>query len=293
MNKWDAGTGIALVDPNARTGSRQKELGQYPTRVWVAEALVERHFPELGCNDFVIEPGCGPGAFLGAVPRNVPALGIDIDPVMADEARRNTGREVLVGDFRSMPLSVSPTVILGNPVFKLKVIDGFLDRSYGLLPEGGRVGFILPAYALQTASRVAAYADRWSMFQEMIPRNIFRGLSLPLVFALFSKDRRRVMVGFALYREAADIERLAPAYRKILDAGVGSVWRRVVEMALERLGGEADLQSLYAEIGRNRPTRTEHWKAQVRKVVRTSPAHIVSTGRGRYARRLADNQMAA
>lgn len=279
--------------PMSKDKERTKSLGQYPTRVWVAEALVERHFGDLDQNDFVIEPGCGPGAFLGAVPFSVPALGIDIDATMAEQARHNTKREVMVGDYGTMPLEVRPTAIIGNPPFQLKVIDAFLDRSYSLLPEGGRVGFILPAYALQTASRVAAYGDRWSLFQEMIPRNIFRGLSLPLVFALFSKDRRRTMVGFALYRAAADIEQLRDPYRKELEAGSGSVWRRVIDIALERLGGEADLSALYEEIGRHRPTRTAHWKDQIRKVVRHSPDHFVATGRGRYARAAARTRIAA
>ncbi|MGX9221850.1 hypothetical protein ACWV27_26135 (plasmid) [Massilia varians] len=72
---------------------------------------------------------------------------------------------------------------------------------------GGQAGFILPAYAFQTASRVVGYAERWALSQSMIPRNLFPGLSLPLVFATFEKGRRRTMIGFALYRETAAVHK--------------------------------------------------------------------------------------
>lgn len=258
-----------------------RTLGQYPTPFWVAQALVERHFSTLDCNDFVIEPSCGPGSFLHALPPQVQAVGVEIDARIADLARAQTGRTIITGDFRSVPLNVQPTAIIGNPPFDLRVIDGFLERAHALLPEGGRVGFILPAYAFQTAVRVAGYTDRWSLMQEMIPRNIYPGLSLPLVFALFSKDKRRTLIGFALYCETADVQRMAKPYRDLL-SGHGSVWTRVIEMALQQLGGEAGLSEIYAELENHRPTRTQFWREQIRKVIRQSELFICS-GAGRYA----------
>ncbi|WP_018079320.1 TRM11 family SAM-dependent methyltransferase [Thiobacillus denitrificans] len=260
-----------------------KALGQYPTRVWVAEALVERHFAGLDSGDCVIEPSCGPGAFLAAVPPHVHAIGIDIDAKMVEAARANTGREILQGDFRTLPLTVTPTAVIGNPPFNLRVIDGFLERSFALLPNGGRVGFILPAYAFQTAGRVAEYAERWSLMQEMIPRNIFPGLSLPLVFAIFSKDRRRTLVGFALYREAADVQQLPHIYRDALAGSAGPVWRQVVECALVRLGGVADLPEIYREIEGNQPTRTQFWREKVRQTLRRYSDLFQVVNTGRYA----------
>jgi hypothetical protein len=271
--------------------STVKQLGQYPTPVWVAEALVERHFGNLDSSDCVVEPSCGPGAFLAAIPANVQALGVEIDALVAEEAVRNTGRRVLVGDFQTVQLDVQPTIILGNPPFNLKLIDGFLERSLALLPEGGRVGFILPAYAFQTSKRVAGYADKWSLMQEMIPRNIYPGLSLPLVFALFSKDKRRTMVGFALYREATDVQGLPAPYRAALSKGAGPVWREVVGAALRALGGEASVQDLYAEISGNRPTQTEFWQAKVRQTLRRYSGHFAPIAHGRY--RLQDTPMQA
>lgn len=265
--------------------SRIKELGQYPTPVWVAEALVDRHFHDLDAGDCVIEPACGPGAFLGAIPRHVPAIGVEIDAHVAQVARAHTGRRVLVGDFQMIGLDIRPTVILGNPPFNMKLVDGFLDRAHQLLPEGGRCGFILPAYAFQTAARVAGYADRWSLMQEMIPRNIYPGLSLPLVFAMFSKDRRRTLIGFALYREAADMQGLAQPYRETLAAGAGPVWLLAVQEAMRRLGGEADVQAVYAEIEGKRPTRTQFWKEQIRRTLRRYGDRFVALGGGRYGLR--------
>jgi site-specific DNA-methyltransferase (adenine-specific) len=263
--------------------SRTKELGQYPTHQWAAEAIVESFFPELRAGHVALEPSCGPGAFLAAVPAGVEAIGVDVDPLMAAHARRNTGRRVLVGDFRTIELDFEPTHIIGNPPFNLKLIDGFLDRAHELLPQGGKAGFILPAYAFQTAGRVAGYADRWALSQSMIPRNLFPGLSLPLVFATFCKDRRRTLVGFALYRETAAVQKLPAAYREILAAVGGPVWARVIRLAVERLGGEADLQDIYREIEGNRPTSTPFWREQIRKAIRTPASGCAPVGRGRYA----------
>ncbi|MFJ1470059.1 TRM11 family SAM-dependent methyltransferase [Massilia orientalis] len=263
--------------------SRTKELGQYPTHQWAADAIVESFFRDLGVGSLVLEPSCGPGAFLAAVPAGVEAIGVDIDPVMAERARLNTGCRVLVGDFRTIELDFEPTHIIGNPPFNLKLIDGFLERAYELLPQGGHAGFILPAYAFQTAARVAGYADRWALSQSMIPRNLFPGLSLPLVFATFSKEQRRTLIGFALYRETAAVQKLPAAYREILAAVGGSVWARVIRLAVERLGGEADLQEIYREIEGRRPTSTPFWREQIRKVIRTPAAGCAQVARGRYA----------
>lgn len=263
--------------------NKTKQLGQYPTPVWVAEAIVDRYFPKLDSSDFVIEPSCGPGAFLSAIPSHVPALGVEIDGVMAAKARINTNREIKEGDFLTIPLEVQPSLILGNPPFNMRIVDGFLGRAHKLLPEGGRVGFILPAYAFQTAARVAGYAEQWSLMQEMIPRNIYPGLSLPLVFAMFSKDRKRTMVGFALYRETADIQSFAQPYRNALAAGGGPVWKIVVETALERMGGESSVADLYAEIEQGRPTKTDFWREKIRQTLMRYTDSFVRVGRGRYA----------
>lgn len=111
------------------------QLGQFFTPAWAAEALVEQHFGDLTLCDTLLEPSCGPVAFLSALPDHVPALGVEIDPELAGRAKVNTGRAVLVGDFTEIELPVRPTAIIGNPPFRLTTIEAFLRRARPLLPE--------------------------------------------------------------------------------------------------------------------------------------------------------------
>ncbi|EMC2522652.1 TPA: class I SAM-dependent methyltransferase [Pseudomonas aeruginosa] len=260
--------------------NKQKELGQFPTPAWVADALYRQHFSHLGANDLVLEPGCGPGQFLQVIPSHVPAIGIDIDPNMVERARVRTGREVLLGDFTKIDLDFQPTAVIGNPPFQMRLVDQLLDRCHQLLPDGGQVGFLLPAYALQTAATVVRYNTRWSMQQSMIPRNIYPGLSKPLAFVVFTRDLRRLLVGFSLYYEAALVNSLEPDLREELNEGHPS-WVRLVETALTELGGSARLQDLYAAIVTRRPSENPAWKEQIRKICQQRHIRV---GRGRYAK---------
>lgn len=258
---------------------QQEQLGQWFTPVWAAEALVERYF-KLGAGDLVIEPTCGEGAFLRVVPAAAAAYGIEPDPAVAARARELSGRPVRVGDFRTVPLQLHPTAIIGNPPFQAEVIDGILKRCFELLPWEGTAGFILPAYLLQTPSSVSRYAARWWMQAELLPRTLFPGLSKPLLFVLFRKSERRALVGFALYEEARDVEQMPAKYRELLRSGRGSVWRQVVDAALQELAGEASLEAIYAVIEPKRPTGNPYWREQVRKVLQQG---YLRTDRGRYA----------
>lgn len=255
-------------------GSQRFRLGQYMTPDWAAMALVDRYFPDLCSSDRVIEPTCGRGAFLRAIPDYVPAVGVEIDPQLAAEARRLSGRPVVVGDFRIAKLPFSPTAIIGNPPFNLRTIEGILLRAFELLPEEGRVGFILPCYTLQAPATIERLAQRWSMRQDMIPRSLFQRLSHPLCFALLTKGTRRGLVGFSLYHEAKAVERLQERYRALLAEGEGSVWAAVVRAALEALGGRAELADLYREIEGHRPTTNAFWQAKVRQTVQRIAVRI-------------------
>lgn len=242
-------------------------LHQWFTPRWVAEAIVERHYGDLDMGDCVLEPSCGPGSFLHALPQHVDAIGVEIDPVLAERARRATGREVITGDFLEVEIKRQVTHVIGNPPFDAAMIHGFLGRAHDLLPDGGTCGFLLPAYVLQTSSKVLAMNEKWSMSQELMPRNIFPRLKLPLVFTMFRKDRVRTLVGFFLYREAADVRALPREVRAALAAdGVGSVWRRAVRAAFLRLGRtKATLAELYATV--ERPTKNEFWREAVRRTL--------------------------
>lgn len=247
------------------------ELHQWFTPRWVCEAIVERFYPRLDLADVVVEPSCGDGRFLLALPDEVDAVGVEIDPVMAQRARDLTGRTIITGDFLAAEIPGPVTHVIGNPPFDSRVIHGFLGRAHALLEEGGTCGLLLPAYVLQTSSKVLELNRRWSISAELMPRNIFPRLKLPLVFAMFRKDRGRALVGFFLYREAADVAALPRDVREALaQPGRGSAWRRAVRAAFGRLGSEcASLDRLYGAV--ERPTQNRYWREKVRQTLQLYP----------------------
>jgi adenine-specific DNA-methyltransferase len=257
-------------------------LHQWFTPRWVCEAIIERHYNGLDLGDRVLEPSCGDGRFLQALPVEVDAIGVEVDPIVAELARQNTGRPVIVGDFLTADIPGRVTHVVGNPPFDAGLIHGFLARAHGLLEEGGSCGLLLPAYVLQTSSKVMALNRQWSISQELMPRNIFPRLHLPLVFAMFRKDRVRQLVGFFLYREAADVAKLPRELRDVLDQpSKGSVWRRAVRAAFQRLGvGTATLDALYGAV--ERPCENRFWREKVRQVLQTYP-EFQRAGTGTWA----------
>ncbi len=269
----------------ARPDTEQARLGQYMTPVWFAEALFERYYGHPGGDEVFADPTCGDGSFLRAVPEHVDAYGVEIDPDKAAEARANSGRDVVIGDFRTARLPRRPTHLIGNPPFEMRVVDGILRRGFEVLPWGGSIGFVLPCYAFQTASRVVEYAARWSLQTDLIPRNVWHGLKHPLVFAVFRKEHARTLVGLALYEEVRDVEQMPEPVREVLRSGKGSVWRAVCESVLDQLGGEAGLDAIYGMIEPKRPTGNPYWRAKVRQVLQGE--RFERTGRGRYRRRAA------
>lgn len=273
-------TNATLFEAANATATPAAQLDQFFSPAWLAAGIVEHYFPALNSADHVLEPSCGNGRILQAIPAHVPATGIEIDAALAVQARANTGRNVITGDYRTVSLDFQPTAIIGNPPFDVAMIEALMQRAHGWLPEGGQMGLILPAYMFQTAARVAGYADHWSIRQDIIPRNVFPGLSKPLVFAVFSKDAARTLVGFAFFHEAAAVQQLPARFRQLFAEATGSVWQRVVSAALEALGGEASLEAIYCLVEGNRPTLTPHWREKIRQVCR---ADFRRVDRGRYA----------
>src|SRR5271157_3605390 len=94
-------------------------MAQWFTPEWAASLLVSRTFPDLSPKSLVIEPTCGYGAFMKAIPEGVPVIGVEIDPELAEKARANTGRQVIAGDFTKVPLPDGVTAVIGNPPFDL------------------------------------------------------------------------------------------------------------------------------------------------------------------------------
>lgn len=247
------------------------ELSQFFTPAWAAELIIQHFYPSLGSGDTVFDLGCGDGRFLMALPDEVCAFGFEIDPDMAALARSNSGREIVVGDFSSAPWpEVTPTLIIGNPPYDMSLVDKALARSYEALDYDGEVGMILPAYFFQTAATVMDYAEKWSLKPTFLPRNLFDGMSKPLMFAQFKKELKTTMVGFFLYEETRDVLSFKRQYKTLFVGNSSSthVWGEAIEKALLALGGTASLQDIYREIEGSRPTNTQFWKEQIRKVAR-------------------------
>lgn len=263
--------------------SKQAELSQYFTPTWAAELLVARHYADLGRGDVVLEPTCGDGRFLMAIPPEVEAYGVELDAEQAAKAAANTGRNVIVGDFTRVELPRKPTVILGNPPYQAGLIDDILDRSFDLLEYEGRVGFLLPVYYLQTASKVVDLARRWSMAQELLPRNLFENMAKPLMWVNFVKARRTVLSGFFLYAETAALADMHKDFREMFvgNQAKATCWRDAVQMALETCGGRATLSQLYAAIENNKPFDTNPWWRE--KIRQMAGRHFVRVGHGEYA----------
>lgn len=260
--------------PRRRETSPVQSVFQTPS--WACESIVERYYADLSSTDVVLEPSCGEGHFLDAIPKDVTAIGVEMDPGRATIAHQRTGREVIVGDVLELTLGVAPTVIIGNPPFEATFVDRLLERAYQWLPDEGRCGLILPAFVMSTSSRVMRESRRWSISADMIPREMFPHLRMPVIFARFEKRRDRVLVGFALFPDMWAIRALPKRIRFMLENGRSPAWRAVVFDALRELGGEATLERLYETIEGRRPTENPHWRAKIRQVVhhyaeRTAP----------------------
>lgn len=250
--------------PPKREASNALSTWQTPT--WAAEALVEEFYPDLSASDSVLEPTCGEGSFLDAIPRHVHAVGVEMDPKRAAIARARTGREVIVADILTLD-AFTPSVIIGNPPFEATFIDTLLDRAHRWLPDEGRCGLILPAFVMSTSSRVSRESERWAISSDMIPRELFPHLRLPVIFCRFEKRAQRTLIGFKLFPDMAVVRSLTKRARQILENGRAPAWRSVVFDALHECGGEATLDMLYRVVEGRRPTNNVHWKQKIRQVV--------------------------
>lgn len=270
--------------PATASQTGDEDLHQYFTPEWAAEELIAKFFPTLGAKDCVIEPACGRGPFLKSVPDMAEAIGVEIDPLLAATARTNTGRQIICGDFSDESLEIPfASAIVGNPPFKMGLVDKFLKRSYSLLPEEGRAGFILPAYALQTPRRLIRWQKHWSVSQTLLPRTLFPRARLPLLFVLFEKGcGPRLLVGFTLYHEQNEIHGMPNWIKRLLINGEPQrkTWRVVVDVALRKIGGRGKLSEIYSAMKDDRPSENKWWKDKVRQVLQL---HFVNVGPGEWA----------
>lgn len=270
--------GISQLVTDDKAEQLRADLGQWFTPSWTAEMLAEDALAGYGTAG-VIEPSCGHGAFLSCVPDANDAVGVDIDPVAAATAREITGRTVLVGDYSTAQVDVKNlAVIMGNPPFRMDIIDAFVRRSHELLPKDGLLALILPTHVLSTTPRVQRWRSMFSIEQRAIPRSLFPRISLPLAWTRFVKDERRTLVGFMLFDEQHDITSMPKAIRKAL--GRPGTWREAVGIALHSLGGSAELSEIYRAVEPRRPSNNQWWKDKVRQ---TAALYFERVGKHRFA----------
>jgi site-specific DNA-methyltransferase (adenine-specific) len=255
-----------------RERSQQAELGEYYTPSWAGPVLFNAHLGHLPPGAIIVEPGCGPGRMLQAIPARYRAIGVEINPTQAAEARRRTGREVIVGDIRTVQLPDRIDAFFGNPKFELDLIEDLLARADERMGYGGKLALILPSYLLQTSGTVLRMNRRFTIQSEKLPRDLFQRplqMKCPIEFVIFTKEQHPRLLGFQLYSELQEISRLEEGAQETLETHIdstGSVWRALVEKVVRKLGGRAHLRDIYACVEGCRPTRTAWWKQQIRKV---------------------------
>lgn len=266
---------------NPATTRGERSLDQFFTAEWAAERLIERYFPDLGLADYVVDAGCGRGPFLKAIPAGIPAVGVEIDEKLAIEARENTGRDVLVGDFRTVALPVGVNTIVGNPPFSRAIIEEFIARGRNILPENGRCGFILPSSFISFSSTLERLMEDFSVRTDILPRDLFPRISCPISFFMFTKERVRRHHGFVLFDEAREISGMPKLVKLALYRGQNrrSPWHSAVTEALRILGGVGTLEAIYAIMQGKRPRAITTWKDTIRRVLQEGGFCNVARGR--------------
>lgn len=217
---------------------------QYFTALWASELLFDEHFSHLTANDLVWEPTCGHGSFLAAIPEHIPAIGSNIDPELSAQANVSTGRITMTGDCRVITLPSTITAVIGNPPFSLRIFEGLLKRCEELLVIGNKMGFILPAYFFQTSTTLKRLNRKWTIHQQMLPRDLFYRLEKPLVFASFIRENFPKLFGFFLYDQVESLRSLTDeVYQRLSNeiTGTRNTWKNTITVALNKLGGTATL----------------------------------------------------
>ena len=250
---------------------------QYMTPAYAARQLWCELFGDATTQDVVVEPTCGDGRMLAAVPSWIAAHGYEIDPVLAEAARQRTGRPVVTGDFLGATLPSRVTIAWGNPPFRAGFVDQMLEKLVMAMPDGGRAGFIVPAYFLQSPSRVLRWNRDWTIEADLLPRTLWPRLMRPILFATFTKDPAPRLKGLRLYVECDMASAARKNVREELVAG-GGRWLDVVVQAVKGLGGRATLPAIYEAMLSRRPTENQHWREKIRQVLQHGPFNNISRG---------------
>lgn len=212
-------------------GQRNRALGQWFTPAWAAEGIIEQEFDWLAPSHTAVDPSCEDGAFLCELPTAVRAVVVEINPLQAALARKHSGREILVGDFATLPVDHlgKVQVVIGNPPFQSDLVTAFRGRCHDILEDGGTAGFILPAYILQTSSKVESFAAQFTIRQQVLPQNLFPDLKF--LWSLLNSLRRNIGSSLAsCYTSTPKTSGACPrnlVWRSETRVA-GSVWRHVL-----------------------------------------------------------------
>jgi adenine-specific DNA-methyltransferase len=259
------GDAFAAVDDDLDLDNQVRH-GQYMTPRWASTILFERFFGDADASDSVLEPSCGDGAWLEAIPTHVPAIGVEIDPALAERAHERTGRHIIIGDFTQVALDCEPSIVVGNLPFKASTIAAFMDRLREIMLPSARAGLILPAYALSFAQKTIDVLRGFDVQIELLPRDIYPRTRLPLLFARMTKHAGPTrLIGFALYEEAVAIRSVRAKYRTIMQSGRRPMYRELLETALQALGGQASLGQICRVIENHRPSESRFWRDAMRR----------------------------
>lgn len=270
---------LSLFESEESDDAHIARLGQFMTKRWAAQELFDANFPGVGRGDVVADLAAGTGSWLAAVPAEADAFGVEIDPELAARASADTGRRVIVGDFRTVEIDDEPSILLGNPPFASEHIAAFLRRTAELLAPGGRAGYILPVHSLGFARPTLELLRGFEVRVQLVPRDLYPRLSFPLLFAHLTRTPTQRLIGFALYSEAAALRSMRVQYRRVIESGRRPIWRTVVEMALQALGGEGTLAEIYEVVEDFRPTANRFWRDKIRQ---EAGANFLRVAEGRF-----------
>lgn len=138
----------AVAAPSKPEKKGRDPLDRYYTPARLAALLTG--LLEIDPPRLVVEPSCGPGAFVRAAQERWPGalvLGIDLDPDLqtprAGAQALSVQTRPIPGDFLAIDLGVRPDLVLGNPPFARA--RAFVERSLEILRPGGVCAFLLPA----------------------------------------------------------------------------------------------------------------------------------------------------
>lgn len=173
----------AAHPPDAAPGSINRERGAYYTPDALALAIAASLAAAIGRPRWIMEPGCGGGAFLRAARATWPdaeMCGVDMVPACDGPGT------ILRGDLFALR-DPAWDLILGNPDFAHA--EEIVRHCYGLLRPGGTLAFLLRATFLSSDRRVAFHkAHPLRLLQPVAQRPAFLGegtTSDPTEYAVF------------------------------------------------------------------------------------------------------------